>query len=147
VTGAGMCRDRAVAGGVVLSQHLRVPVGGKLGFSASEMRRRRAAFGRELDRSGTSYALVYGANRSGSAVSWLTGWPVTREALVVVAPEGAPARLPERPPPGRLTRRCRPPGSALSVSSACIEDGAGWLCDKLATAAPKWAARGQRRAL
>ena len=71
----------------VLSQHLRVPVGGKLGFSASEMRRRRAAFGRELDRSGTSYALVYGANRSGSAVSWLTGWPVTREALVVVAPE------------------------------------------------------------
>jgi len=57
------------------------------GFSASEMRRRRAAFGRELDRNGTSYALVYGANRSGSAVSWLTGWPVTREALVVVAPE------------------------------------------------------------
>jgi len=30
---------------------------------------------------------VYGANRSGSAVSWLTGWPVTREALLVVAPE------------------------------------------------------------
>ena len=30
---------------------------------------------------------MYGANRSGSAVSWLTGWPVTREALLVVAPE------------------------------------------------------------
>jgi Xaa-Pro dipeptidase len=57
------------------------------GFSAVEMRRRRAAFGRELDRSGASYGLVYGANRSGSAVSWLTGWPVTREALLVVAPE------------------------------------------------------------
>jgi Xaa-Pro dipeptidase len=51
------------------------------------MRRRRAAFGRELDRAGIQYALVYGANRSGSAVSWLTGWPVTREALLVVAPE------------------------------------------------------------
>jgi Xaa-Pro aminopeptidase len=51
------------------------------------MRRRRAAFGRELDRGGVSYGLVYGANRSGSAVSWLTGWPVTREALLVVAPE------------------------------------------------------------
>jgi Xaa-Pro aminopeptidase len=51
------------------------------------MRRRRAAFGRELDRGGISHALVYGANRSGSAVSWLTGWPVTREALLVVAPE------------------------------------------------------------
>jgi Xaa-Pro aminopeptidase len=56
-------------------------------FSAAEMRRRRAAFGRELDRSGASHGLVYGANRSGSAVSWLTGWPVTREALLVVAPE------------------------------------------------------------
>jgi Xaa-Pro aminopeptidase len=70
-----------------LVQHLRVSEGRKLGFSASEMRRRRAAFGRELDRGGMPYALVYGANRSGSAVSWLTGWPVTREALLVVAPE------------------------------------------------------------
>ena len=51
------------------------------------MRRRRAAFGREMERGGMPYALVYGANRSGSAVSWLTGWPVTREALLVVAPE------------------------------------------------------------
>jgi Xaa-Pro dipeptidase len=50
------------------------------------MRRRRAAFGRELHRRGLPYALVYGANRSGSAVSWLTGWPVTREALLIVAP-------------------------------------------------------------
>jgi Xaa-Pro aminopeptidase len=61
--------------------------GQALEFSAVEMRRRRAAFGRELDRSGVSCGLVYGANRSGSAVSWLTGWPVTREALLVVAPE------------------------------------------------------------
>ena len=68
-------------------QHLRVSVGGKPGFSRSEMRRRRAAFGREMERGGMPYALVYGANRSGSAVSWLTGWPVTREALLVVAPE------------------------------------------------------------
>ena len=73
--------------GRLLVQHLRVSVGGKPGFSGSEMRRRRAAFGRELDRDGIGYALVYGANRSGSAVSWLTGWPVTREALLVVAPE------------------------------------------------------------
>lgn len=51
------------------------------------MGRRRVAFGRELDRNDIPYALVYGANRSGSAVSWLTGWPVTREALLVAAPE------------------------------------------------------------
>ena len=36
---------------------------------------------------GVEYALVYGANRSGSAVSWLTQWPVTREALLVVGPD------------------------------------------------------------
>jgi Xaa-Pro aminopeptidase len=70
-----------------LVQHLRVSVDGKLEFSAAEMRRRREVFGRELDRGGLPYALVYGANRSGSAVSWLTGWPVTREALLVVTPE------------------------------------------------------------
>jgi Xaa-Pro aminopeptidase len=58
-----------------------------LEFSASEMRRRRAAFAGEMDRNGVRYALVYGANRSGSAVSWLTGWPATREALLIVAPE------------------------------------------------------------
>jgi Xaa-Pro dipeptidase len=54
-------------------------------FSATELRRRRTAFGREMERAGVSHALVYGANRSGSAVSWLTGWPVTREALLIVA--------------------------------------------------------------
>lgn len=58
-----------------------------LGFSDSEMRRRRAALSQEMDRNAVSHTLVYGANRSGSAVSWLTGWPVTREALLVVAPE------------------------------------------------------------
>jgi len=64
-----------------------VSEGQKLEFSAAEMRRRRVALGREMERHGTPYALLYGANRSGSAVSWLTGWPVTREALVLVAPE------------------------------------------------------------
>jgi Xaa-Pro dipeptidase len=64
-----------------------VSTGEKLVFSDSEMRRRRAAFGAELQRRGVSYALVYGANRSGSAVSWLTGWPVTREALLVAGPD------------------------------------------------------------
>jgi Xaa-Pro aminopeptidase len=56
-------------------------------FSAAEMRRRRAAFGAAMARHGVPYALVYGANRAGSAVTWLTGWPVTREALLVAGPE------------------------------------------------------------
>lgn len=41
---------------------------------------------------GVDHALVYGANRHGSAVAWLTRWPVTREALVVLSP-GEPAVL------------------------------------------------------
>jgi Xaa-Pro aminopeptidase len=64
-----------------------VSSGGQPAFSAAEMRRRRAAFGVAMERSEVPYALVYGANRSGSAVSWLTGWPVTREALLVAGPE------------------------------------------------------------
>lgn len=56
-------------------------------FSAAEMRRRRAAFGAAMARHEVPYALVYGANRAGSAVSWLTGWPVTREALLIAGPE------------------------------------------------------------
>ena len=58
-----------------------------LEFSAAEMQRRRAALKAEMDSAGVSFAFVYGANRSGSAVSWLTGWPVTREALLVMTPE------------------------------------------------------------
>ena len=35
---------------------------------------------------GIGTALVYGADRSGTAVPWLTGWPVTREAALIFAP-------------------------------------------------------------
>src|SRR5918992_4482141 len=54
-------------------------------FSAAEMRRRRDAVRAELNRRDLPCAFVYGANRAGSAVPWLTGWPVTREALLIVA--------------------------------------------------------------
>jgi Xaa-Pro aminopeptidase len=53
-------------------------------FSAAEMRRRRDAVRAELSRRDLPYAFGYGANRTGSAVPWLTGWPVTREALLMV---------------------------------------------------------------
>jgi Xaa-Pro aminopeptidase len=59
---------------------------GFAGFSAAEMRRRRTAFETVMARAGVDVAVLYGANRSGSAVSWLTGWPVTREAHVLVTP-------------------------------------------------------------
>lgn len=52
-------------------------------FSAEEMGRRRQVLDEALDLAGVDAVVLYGANRSGSAVQWLTGWPVTREAAVV----------------------------------------------------------------
>lgn len=52
-------------------------------FSADEMARRRMRLDAELEAAGVRHAVLYGANRAGSAVQWLTGWPVTREATVV----------------------------------------------------------------
>ena len=48
------------------------------------MTRRRAALEGLLRVRGCEAALVYGAERAGTAVPWLTGWPVTREAALVV---------------------------------------------------------------
>ena len=56
------------------------------GFSAEEMARRRGALEGAMAAEGLDSVVLYGANRSGSAVSWLTGWPVTREAHVLVTP-------------------------------------------------------------
>jgi Xaa-Pro dipeptidase len=50
------------------------------------MARRRAALASLLAGRGASRALIYGSDRSGSAVPWLTGWPVTREAALLFTP-------------------------------------------------------------
>jgi Xaa-Pro dipeptidase len=55
-------------------------------FSDAEMERRRAAIARVMAEREVEHLLIYGANRFGSAVGWLTRWPVTREAYVVVTP-------------------------------------------------------------
>jgi Xaa-Pro dipeptidase len=55
-------------------------------FSEAEMGRRRMALTAAMAERGVAHAVLYGANRSGSAVGWLTRWPVTREALVIVSP-------------------------------------------------------------
>jgi Xaa-Pro aminopeptidase len=54
-------------------------------FSDAEMMRRRAALEAVMAEHDVEHVLVYGANRSGSAVGWLTRWPVTREALAVIS--------------------------------------------------------------
>ena len=50
------------------------------------MSRRRSALDAALEEAGVDAVVLYGANRAGSAVQWLTGWPVTREAAVVHRP-------------------------------------------------------------
>ncbi|WP_448626574.1 M24 family metallopeptidase [Geodermatophilus sp. URMC 64] len=62
-------------------------------FSAAETARRRGALDTVLAEAGVGHAVLYGANRSGSAVQWLTGWPVTREAAVVHTPGETDALL------------------------------------------------------
>lgn len=52
-------------------------------FSDTEMRRRAALLDDAMDAAGARHCVIYGANRAGTAVQWLTGWPVTREAVVV----------------------------------------------------------------
>jgi Xaa-Pro aminopeptidase len=55
-------------------------------FSDSEMERRRSALDAAMAARDAEHVVVYAADRSGSAVGWLTRWPVTREALVVHTP-------------------------------------------------------------
>ncbi len=55
-------------------------------FSAAEMARRRAAVEALLAEHGCEHLVFCGANRFGSAVQWLTQWPVTAEAVGVLTP-------------------------------------------------------------
>ncbi len=55
-------------------------------FSAAEMARRRAAIAALLDENQCDHLIYCGANRFGSAVQWLTGWPVTAEAVGIFTP-------------------------------------------------------------
>ena len=50
------------------------------------MSRRRAALAAAMAERDVDHLVLYGAERSGSAIPWLTRWPVTREAIVVVTP-------------------------------------------------------------
>ena len=61
-------------------------------FSAAELGRRHDRVAEVLAAAGRRHLLVWGANRTGSGVQWLTRWPVTAEAAVVVTP-GAPDAL------------------------------------------------------
>src|SRR5436853_6615166 len=54
-------------------------------FSDTEMARRRGAVEALLAEASCEHLVFCGANRFGSAVQWLTGWPVTTEAVGVLS--------------------------------------------------------------
>jgi Xaa-Pro dipeptidase len=60
-------------------------------FSDGEIAARRAQVEQLAQQQDLDAVVVYGANRFGSAVPWLTGWPVTREAVVVLRHGRRPA--------------------------------------------------------
>jgi Xaa-Pro aminopeptidase len=55
-------------------------------FSDAEMARRRAALVHVMDEAGVDHLLMCGEQRAGTGVGWLTSWPTTVEAYVIVAP-------------------------------------------------------------
>jgi Xaa-Pro aminopeptidase len=55
-------------------------------FSDAEMERRRAALYRAMEHAGVDHLLMSGEQRAGTGVGWLTSWPTTVEAYVIVAP-------------------------------------------------------------
>lgn len=57
---------------------------GPAGFSDTELARRRDVVAAAAAEVGSDLLLLYGADRAGTAVPWITGWPVTREAAAIV---------------------------------------------------------------
>lgn len=55
-------------------------------FSPEEMGRRRDAIVEVMDQNDVQHLIVYGSERSGSGVQWLTEWPVTTEAALLLTP-------------------------------------------------------------
>jgi len=97
-------------------------------FSDEEMRRRRAVIAAMLAESGLDHLVYCGANRFGSAVQWLTGWPVTAEAVGVLSPGRPDALFVQHVNHVPLAQRLAAPadvawggGSSLAAAIAALE--------------------------
>lgn len=79
-------------------------------FGDSELDRRRRAVLELLAERSLDGLLVFGANRTGSAIQWLSEWPVTREASLVITHNERDAMWVQfynhLPNARRLARRC-----------------------------------------
>jgi Xaa-Pro dipeptidase len=62
-------------------------------FSSAEMDSRRRRMFDAMATAGVSHLVVYGADRSGTAIPWLTEWPTTQEAALLLSPGETPHLL------------------------------------------------------
>ena len=92
--------------------------------SDAELAARRDRLLDDAERLGLDAVLVYGANRSGSAVPWLTCWQVTREAVVVLRRGSAPVLLvgfPNHVPNARrVARDCEVAGAGERTAASAL---------------------------
>ncbi len=90
-------------------------------FSDAEMQRRRAVMAGLLLEVGLDHLVFCGANRFGSVVQWLTGWPVTAEAVGVFTPGQPDAMFVQHVNHVPLARRLAAPAEVAWGGSSCIE--------------------------
>ncbi|HET7846595.1 MAG TPA: hypothetical protein VFL72_03820, partial [Acidimicrobiia bacterium] len=55
-------------------------------FSIEELAKRRRSVVEMLEAAGVAHLVAYGAEKVGSAIPWLTEWPVTTEAALLLTP-------------------------------------------------------------
>ena len=122
-------------------------------FSDAEMARRRAAIEALLAEHDCDHLIFCGANRFGSAVQWLTQWPVTAEAVGVFTPGERDALFVQyvnHAPQARVSpTRPTSPGAANPRSpprSTCWNSAAAQRPHRLHRAADRRAARAAFRA-
>ena len=111
-------------------------------FSDPEMSRRRKASATLLREAGCTHLLFCGANRFGSVVPWLTGWPVTTEAVGVLTPGEADTLFVQYhnhvPLARRIARDARVEWGEQSATAAAIAElkKRGAQSGKVATIGP-----------
>lgn len=111
-------------------------------FSQAEMARRRRAVEGLLADAGCEHLVFCGANRFGSAVQWLTGWPVTTEAVGVLSPGTRDALFVQYhnhvPQARRFARDAEVAWGGPSSIGAAIEElkKRGARADRIATIGP-----------
>src|SRR6201996_9596864 len=96
-------------------------------FSDAEMQRRRAAVAGLLLEAGVDHLVFCGANRFGSAVQWLSGWPVTAEAVGVFTPGELDAMFVQHVNHAPLAQKLAAPAEVAWGGASCLASAIGVL--------------------